>query len=269
MESTTSSEILGAAGGELWAVIEDHPKRPEVSEERLARERRVLANLPPDFETEMRAAWEFGKQKYGKAEERNRAFKGELFESLVKADTDILPRPESKLGATLRNIMHLPDMFFLKDLGIKYKYKNPDGTLTDEQNPGKITGAIEIKSVVLDEHASEQIGSFKSNFEWIIKKLRHIKDSALKAHGLAILAENKWKLSVAEDFKVILVIPTGIYGGTAESIMDPAEEAFSTPDKRALARKRIQKCEIVESPFSRGEISRMSTYLQKKFAKSI
>lgn len=265
MESTTIPENLGGLGAELWRVIEDHPKRPEVSKERLAREMSVLKNLPPDFETEMRAAWEFGRRKYTNADDRNRAFKGELFESLVKADPEISPEPESELGALLRNIMHLPDMFLLQELGIKYQYKNPDATLTDKNEPQKITGALEIKSALLDEHASEQIGSFESNFRWIIKKLRHIKDSALKAHGLGILAENKWKLSVAEDFKIIIVIPTGIYSDTVDSLIDPSEKAYSSPEKRALAKKRIQKCGIVESPFSRGEISKMSTYLQKKF----
>lgn len=237
---------------ELWEVLEESNGRENINQARRERQKKVLEKLGSNFESEMRAA-------YINSESSRGSVYGDLFESLVLSDEVVTTEPETELASTIRSIMHIPEMYGLKEFGISH-VKNPDNAKLDEK--GEIIAAIEVKGKPLDLRACSQLEHFSQNFIRLFDRLKRVGDEDLKEHGLQVIAQNKDKLRLSKDFKVTLVIPAMVYNGDLDSIIDKSVVRGKNLNR---LRSVLTTVKIIESAFSPAELFIMNDYIVNKF----
>jgi len=245
----------------IWNSLENLEDRHLTDAIRKQKQLEILKRLPQDFEMEMRAFASHIELVVQQPLEIQIA--GEVFENLVRADAGICDKEETKEAELLRSLMKDPDIYGLQKQGIDKSIKNPDIAIINEE--GQITGAVEVKAGRINYRGSSQLGNFKDNLNKVVEELEKIDAETLENHGLGVIAHGISKLKVADDFKVTLAVPHGSYKDTDDLIK---KEDFNADWKIDVARKRLQNCKIVESPFSRKEIRTINSYildwLQKK-----
>lgn len=236
---------------ELWDLLENARDRKDVDDQRRSRQKQVLADLPYDFEYQMKGAFM----------DENTPMFGELFEVLVRADTLISGEPETQLGATLRTILSTPKIHALEAFGLS-RARNPDACKVNAKQ--EIEGVVEAKAKEkpIDFRAFTQLEFFEPNFVKLVDKLKTIGDDDLREHGLGVIVENKDKLKISDKFTITLVLPTGIYDGDPANLID---RTTILPKKIPRVLGILSRCDIKESPFSIEEIALMEQYVNRKY----
>ncbi len=194
---------------ELWLALEASENRGEINEVRRLRQKQVLQNLPNDFEMEMKAVSHMA----GPNDVDSGGIRGELFESLVRADIEICPRAETEIAKIFRSIMHEPAIYGLKAEGLDEAFINADVANIDETEL-VINGTIEVKTARIRSHGAKQLMKSKKEFATLLSRLRTIKPKLLETHGLKKISDNLRQIKFSPNYKTSLAIPFGIYDGT-------------------------------------------------------
>lgn len=233
---------------ELWNALESADGRNEINEGRKLRQKKVLQNLPKDFAMEMRAVSHMA----GPNDTSNGALRGELFESLVRADTEICPSVETETAKLLRSIMHDPAIYGLKDQGIDDSFINADVANIDEAEL-VINGTVEVKVSRIKSHGAKQLLRSKVEFATLLNRLRTIKPKLLETHGLKKISDNIQRIKFSLNYTTSLAVPFGIYDGTIGSLLDDRIE----PGYRSHLEGKLKDLDVKVSPFSRDELNTM------------
>jgi hypothetical protein len=231
----------------IWRELENSEDRRSVSLPRRYRQLAILRNLPQDFEAELKGFATYVEHQTDLP--LDRMLQGEIFEELVRADTEICPTPETQEAVLIRSLLKEPTIYGLQDEGIDVSVRNPDVARVDKE--GKIVGAVEVKSGRIDRRGMSQIGTFRHNLENLVQKLEAISPQTLREHGLSLIAEKLDQLQVSDDFAVTVAVPSGSYGDNVSNLIK--EEAFSARERETV-KNQLSQCRIVESPFSRSDL---------------
>jgi hypothetical protein len=245
---------------QIWKSLESSEDRRGMNLGRRYRQLAILRNLPQDFDTEIKAFAAYVELQTNAP--LDRMLYGEIFEELVRADTEICPLPESNEAIIIRSLLKDPGIYGLQKEGIDASVRNPDVARIDEE--GKIIGAVEAKSGRIDRRASSQLGTFRQSLGDLVQKLEKIEPQVLRNHGLGIIADNLDNLEVSQDFTITVAVPSGSYGGEVSRLIK--ENDFSGADEVSLAENRLSSCRIVESPFSRSDIKTITDCVLKSIS---
>lgn len=172
-----------------------------------ARQLKVLQNLPEDTLIQLRAhlrakqleSEEFYNEELSPAR-LDAALRGEVFEMLVHADTEIMPEipPE---GEELLALLENPDRFgLLKQLG---RIRNPDATFVKLNKLGQIIieGFGEAKMGKLDERSLHQLDKFVSSLDELAKTINGMSAEELLEHGLDDLFSRRAQKEALDEQK--------------------------------------------------------------------
>jgi hypothetical protein len=230
--------------------LEKSENRSHINERRRLKQEQILNKLPSDFEMDIKAFATYVGNEIDTHIEQYVA--GEMFENLVRGDLEICPKEETEEAKLIRSVLKDPDMYNLK--GIDRHMRNPDVAQINEE--GEIVGAVEVKAGKINKRGIEQLNMFKGNLSALVDKLERTDPKILREHGLGLIADNLDKLKVADEFSVILAIPFGVSDGNVETLLK--KEDFTSPEEIKKAKETLEKCKIIESPFSKTELRTIS-----------
>lgn len=239
--------------GQMWQALEAMDNRHLPSQERVARQKEIIDNLPDDFKLEMKA---FSLSPEVTSQNKESILAGNLFEELVRADKNICSG-ETPLAKTIRTFMHMPDRYGLEKYGINKGVSNPDIAVINEQ--GQISGWTEAKTGLLDESCLKQLRNFKNSFKQTLLKLKEIKDDQILINlGLEEIAKNKEKLEISNKLDLKLAVPYDSYNNNPYNLID---SELRKEDRDKLVEILTNDYIPVESPFSRKEITTLTRLL--------
>lgn len=238
---------------QIWNALEKNRSR-EQKGKRQNRQHEILRKLPKDFENEIKAFASLGKEDVP----IEPTLAGEIFEELVRADTNICPKEETQTARLIRSLMKDPGIYGLEQQGIGGARRNPDIAQINEA--GKIVGAVEVKAGPISLRGLSQTETFEENLRILVDKLESIEPIILQNHGLSVIVDNMHKLKVADKFKVTLAIPYGVYRKNDIGTIIKKKD-FDTPESFEVAKEGLGKCNLAISPFSREELGIITVYV--------
>lgn len=256
-----SSDIRRDMKELLDAYHEDHPLNDEGRE---LQQWYALENLPDNFLEQYRDRLNEAKEEeFLLPREMDGQMDGLLFEFLVRADREICPAPESLIGQTVRELMHNPHKFHAEDsdIGFTDAMYQPDLVEVVHDNVFKFRRAFEMKLTHIDMRGVAQLNNFMHTFKESIKILKKASSSALKAHGLGILADKKSELEVSNDFERVLVVSHDAWDGNDKSML--LAKGMDEKQKQE-GRSVLGRCTIKTSPFSEKEISILRNMMRSR-----
>lgn len=248
---------------ELWWVLEQDPIHNNLPLEARIRQLEVLNRLPFDWELKLNGEFQHRIRKYTVNEHRN-IFIGELFEWLAKSDPQIVKPQQNRISDLILAAMQEPSRFLLDRHEIKHS-SCPDAIFLEDS--GIITEVLEAKFGRISYDSYMQILQFKVHLNSFIGRLSTPRSAELQEGGLGELIPIRHRLGISSDFKTTLVVPSNFYSknNVDTIIYNPSNWADNDLNK---ARAILKNCNIVSSPFSRGEVLTIYDYLRKKHRNS-